>query len=93
MSATIDAARAWVRERLPWQAHHLERAYDWALELEPHAREELALAALTHDMERGYPDGSPAWSEGCWADTLYRMAHSERSARIVRDFLRDQGSA
>jgi hypothetical protein len=93
MSATVGAARAWVRERLPWQARHLERAYDWALELEPHAREALALAALTHDMERGYPDGSPAWSEGCWADTLYRMAHSERSARIVGDFLRDQGAA
>lgn len=93
MSAMVEAARDWVRERLPWQARHLERAYDWALELEPQAREELGLAALTHDMERGYPEGSPAWFEGCWADTLYRMAHSERSARIVGDFLRDQGAA
>lgn len=93
MSALVDAARSWVRERLPWQALHLERAYDWALVLEPHAREALVLAAMTHDMERGYPEGSPAWFEGCWADTLYRMAHSERSARIVGDFLRDQGAA
>jgi hypothetical protein len=93
MTPTVDAARAWVRERLPWQARHLERAYDWALELEPRASEALVLAALTHDMERGYPEGSPAWSEGCWADRLYRMAHSERSARIVGDFLRDQGVA
>jgi hypothetical protein len=44
-------------------------------------------------MERGYPEGSPAWFEGCWANTLYRMAHSERSARIVGDFLRDHGVA
>jgi hypothetical protein len=93
MSATLDAARAWVQERLPWQARHLERAYDWALELEPHAPEALVLAASTHDMERGYPDGSPVWSEGCWADTLYLMAHSERSARIVGDFFRDRGAA
>jgi hypothetical protein len=93
MSATLDAARAWVQERLPWQARHLERAYDWALELEPHASEALVLAASTHDMERGYPEGSPAWSEGCWANTLYRMAHSERSARIVGDFLRDRDAA
>jgi hypothetical protein len=93
MSATLDAARAWVRERLPWQARHLERAYYWTIELEPHAPEALILAALTHDMERGYPEGSPTWVEGCWADTFYRMAHSERSARIVGDFLRDQGAA
>ena len=93
VSTTLDAARAWVRERLPWQARHLERTCDWVLELEPHAREALVLAASTHDMERGYPEGSPAWFEGCWADTLYRMAHSERSARIVGDFLRDQGVA
>jgi hypothetical protein len=93
MSETIDTARTWVRERLPLQARHLERAYDWAFELAPHGSEPLALAALTHDMERGYPDGSPAWFDGCWADTLYRMAHSERSARIVGDFLRDQSVA
>ena len=93
MSATVDVARVWVRQRLPWQARHLERAYDWALELDPGASEAVVLAALTHDMERGYPEGSPAWFEGCWADKLYRMAHSERSARIVGDFLRDQGVA
>ena len=93
MSDIVDAARVWVQERLPWQARHLERAYDWALELDPGASEALVLAALTHDMERGYPQGSPTWFEGCWADTLYRMAHSERSARIVGDFLRDQGVA
>jgi hypothetical protein len=93
MSATLAAARVWVRERLPWQARHLERAYDWTLELKPHAPEALVLAAMTHDMERGYPEGSPAWVEGCWADTLYRTAHSERSARIVGDFLRDHGAA
>ncbi len=93
MTNTVEVARAWVRERLPWQARHLERTYDWVLELEPGASEALVLAALTHDMERGYPEGSPAWFEGCWADRLYRMAHSERSARIVGDFLRDQGVA
>jgi hypothetical protein len=93
MTAIVDVARVWVHERLPWQARHLERAYDWALELDPGASEALVLAALTHDMERGYPEGSPSWFEGCWADTLYRMAHSERSARIVGDFLRDQAVA
>ncbi len=93
MSAILDSARAWVRERLPWQARHLERTYDWVIELEPRAPKALVLAASTHDMERGYPEGSPQWFEGCWADTLYRMAHSERSARIVGGFLRDHGAS
>jgi len=45
MSDIVDAARVWVQERLPWQARHLERAYDWALELDPGASEALVLAA------------------------------------------------
>jgi hypothetical protein len=92
MSALVEDARVWVRERLPWQSRHLEQTWEWALELQPDAREALLLAAMTHDMERGYPEGSPAWFEGCWAEPNYRMAHAERSARIVGDFLRDHGA-
>lgn len=83
--------RAWVQERSA-QAGHLERALEWAVELEPEASQAVQLATLSHDMERAFPEGSPPWSEGCWADVLYRMAHSERSARIVGDFLRDQAA-
>lgn len=88
----IDAARAWVRERSPHVAH-LERTEAWALELAPDAGMALRLAALTHDMERAYPEGSPRWEPGRgWDDPLYTIAHSERSARIVGDFLRDRGA-
>lgn len=89
--ALLEQVRTWVRERSS-QAGHLERALEWALQLEPEASEAVRLATLSHDMERAFPDGSPFWSEGCWADVIYRIAHSERSARIVSDFLRDHSA-
>jgi hypothetical protein len=88
----IAEASLWVRERSPHVAH-LERTHDWVLELDPLASEALQLAALTHDMERGYPDGSPRWeADRGWDDPLYTIAHCERSARIVGDLLRDRGA-
>jgi hypothetical protein len=85
----LEEARAWVREKSPHVAH-LERTEEWALELSPDASAAVRLAALTHDIERGYPEGSPRWEPGRgWDDPLYNMAHSERSARLVGDFLRD----
>jgi hypothetical protein len=88
----MDAARAWVRELSP-HAEHLERTEEWAAELSPQASASLRLASLTHDMERAYPEGSPSWEPGRgWDDPLYTIAHSERSGRIVGDFLRDRGA-
>ena len=87
----IEAARAWVRERSP-QAGHLERTLDWVVDLEPSSSVEVQVAALTHDMERAFPEGSPRWeADRGWQDPLYDTAHTERSARIVGDFLRDHG--
>jgi hypothetical protein len=85
----IEIVRRWVRERSP-QADHLERTLAWAIELEPGASEEVQIAALSHDMERAFPDGSPRWeADRGWQDPLYDTAHTERSARFVGDFLRD----
>ena len=72
-----------------WNAEHLRRTRDWLLELDPGASEALLLAALTHDMERHFPEGSPVQNlavppEG---DLEYRRLHSERSAAIVGDWL------
>ena len=87
----IDAVRGWVRERSP-QAQHLERTLVWTIDLEPDASEEVQIAALSHDMERAFPEGSPRWEAGRgWKDPLYDIAHTERSARFVGDFLRDRG--
>jgi hypothetical protein len=88
----IEAARAWVAELSPHVAH-LQRTEEWVLELAPDASPALRLAGLTHDMERAYPEGSPRWEPGRgWDDPLYTIAHSERSARVVGDFMRDHGA-
>ena len=87
----IEAVRSWGRQRSP-QASHLEQTLAWTMELEPSASEELQIAALSHDMERAFPEGSPMWeAERGWNDPLYDIAHAERSARFVGDFLRDAG--
>lgn len=86
-----DRARDWIA---PYsQARHLVRTLDWLLELEPAADEAMRLAALTHDMERHFP-GGPVQdrSDAAWDDPAYLAAHSERSARIVGDWLREQNA-
>ncbi len=77
-----------------WNAEHLVRTRDWARELEPGAGEALVLAALTHDMERHFP-GGPHLDVATQPpdDRAYREAHSQRSARIVGDWLRAQEEA
>lgn len=63
------------------------------LVLEPDASETLQLAALTHDMERHFPGGPvPDLTVAPEADVEYRREHSERSARIVGEWLRAEGA-
>lgn len=88
----IDKALTWIEPY--WNAEHLRRTLDWLLELEPEASEALRLAAVTHDVERMVPGGEsfdPATMQPGEED--YRRAHSERSARIAGDWLRDNGAA
>jgi hypothetical protein len=84
-------ALAWIEPY--WNARHLVRTLDWLLELDPGASEAARLAALTHDMERHVP-GGPAQDLAVWPDEdrEYRRRHSERSARIVADWLRSEGA-
>ena len=87
-----ERAEVWIEPY--WNAEHLRRTRDWLLELEPDAPEALRLAALTHDMERHFPAGSPEQNlavppEG---DLEYRRLHAERSSAIVGDWLRGEGA-
>jgi hypothetical protein len=76
-----------------WNAHHLVRTRDWLLELDPEAGEALRLAALTHDMERHYAGGPQNDLTKAPEETMdYRREHSERSAVIVGDWLRERGA-
>jgi hypothetical protein len=81
------AALEWIASY--WNAEHLVRTRHWVLELDPGADLALRLAALTHDIERNFP-GGPAPDP---ADPDYERVHSERSARIVREWLASQGAA
>src|SRR2546421_9031882 len=55
----------------------------------------MLLAALTHDMERAFPwPDSPSLDPKDGVDNpVYNIAHSERSARIVSSYLREQGAS
>lgn len=92
MSALLGKAQGWVEPY--WNARHLRRTLDWLLVLEPEASEALRLAALTHDMERHFP-GGPSMDPATMPpdDAEYRREHSERSARIVGEWLRGEGAS
>jgi hypothetical protein len=87
----LERAQAWIADVHP-HARHLLRTEHWLLELDPEASEAQRIAALTHDIERHFPGGPQ--NDPRKADDLdYRRAHSERSAQIVADWLRDQGAS
>ena len=87
MSDALEArALEWIAPY--WNARHLVRTRDWAVELHPGATQALRLAALTHDIERHFP-GGPEPRPG---DPAYERAHAERSARIVGEWLAGEGA-
>ena len=90
-SAILVEARRWVVENYPYNRDHLLRALEWLDRLAPGAPEAVRLAALTHDMERAFP-GPDSPVMGSLADPVYERLHSERSARIVSEWLASQGA-
>jgi hypothetical protein len=90
-SALVEQARRWVIDCYPYNREHLLRALEWVDRLAPGSREAVRLAALTHDMERAFPGpDSPAMAS--LDDPVYERLHSERSARIVSEWLLEQGA-
>lgn len=90
-----DQAREWVCAHYEHGGKHLLQTEVWLQRLKPEASEEMLLAALTHDMERAFPGpDSPSLDPRDGVDNpVYNIAHSERSARIVSGFLREQGTS
>jgi hypothetical protein len=72
---------------------HQKRAGDWILALERPAPEPLVIGALTHDLERSVP-GGPVLDKANmpWDDPEYNRRHTERSARVVADWLAERGA-
>ena len=89
----LARADAWIAPY--WNADHLRRTVDWVRVLAPDASPTLLLAALTHDIERLFPaPDAPVFDARLGpADPDYVRRHSERSARIFGDWLREQGAA
>ncbi len=83
-------AKKWIAPY--WNAPHLTRTRDWALELDPHSCEAVRIAALTHDVERMLPGGPPTDPSLPPDDESYNNAHSERSAELVVGWLSDHGA-
>ena len=92
MSELIEWSRRWVRDNYGKSAQHLLKAEEWLRRINPEASEAMLLATLTHDMERAFPGpDSPRLDPALGPDDpIYNTAHSERSVRIVSDFLREQ---
>ena len=91
VTAIEREAEGWVADY--FNVRHLLRTRDWALELDPAAGEAMRVAALTHDIERRTPGGprlDPRRQR--WDDAEYLRAHSQRSARIVDEWLAAQGA-
>src|SRR5918999_3693637 len=87
----IQLARAWVIDNYPYNSTHLLKSLDWLDRLEPRAGEAVRIATLTHDMERAFggPDAIPIKM----SDRAYEETHSNRSARIVGQWLRANGAS
>ncbi|HSI80632.1 MAG TPA: cyclase family protein [Solirubrobacterales bacterium] len=90
--ALLDTARAWIAEIHP-HAHHLDRAESWLVALEPEASDAMRIAAVTHDIERAFPDPDVRWdSAEHWDDPEYNRWHQDRCAAIIADWLAEQGA-
>ena len=91
-SALVEQARRWVVENYPYNRDHLLRALEWLDHLAPGAREAVRLATLTRDMERAFPGPDSPVMESL-DDPVYEQLHSERSARIVTEWLMSHGAS
>jgi hypothetical protein len=60
MSDLLESARAWIADVHP-HARHLERTLDWLVDLDPEAATVTRIAAVTHDIERAFPDPGSQW--------------------------------
>jgi pyruvate,water dikinase len=86
----VQLGRLWVIDNYPYNSTHLLKSLEWLDRLAPDASEAVRLATLTHDMERAFagPDAIPIKM----SDRAYEEAHSNRSARIVGEWLHANGA-
>jgi hypothetical protein len=85
----IESATRWVLENYPQNSRHMTNSLEWLDRIAPGSVEAVRIATLTHDMERAFPGPDhPIWNGD--EDYDYYVAHSNRSARIVGEWLQTQ---
>ena len=85
----IETATTWVVDKYLYNSIHLVNSLEWLDRIAPGSPDAVRIATLTHDMERAFPGpDQPVWNGD--EDYDYYVAHSNRSARIVGEWLRQQ---
>jgi hypothetical protein len=88
----IETTTKWVLDTYTYNSLHMVNSLEWLDRIAPGSPEAVRLATLTHDMERAFPGpDQPIWNGD--EDYAYYVAHSNRSARIVGEWLRGQECA
>ena len=72
------------------QKEHFERTIYWFEQFSPVFSEAHAVAAYAHDIERAFKDPTIPEPDDYLAISFLR-AHEEAGAKIIADFLREQG--
>ena len=71
---------------------HSKNTRDWLLKLKPDADKALQIAALAHDIERGFiSDYESKTKEKFKEYEKHKREHSEKSAKIIGDLLKKYG--
>ena len=87
----VEIAAQWVLDTYKHNSLHLINSLAWLDRIAPGSGEHVRLATVLHDMERAFPGPEmPVWDGNENYD--YYVAHSNRSARIVGEWLRAQGA-
>lgn len=85
----METTISWVVEKYIYNSVHMVNSLEWLDKIAPGSPEHVRIATVTHDMERAFPGpDAPIWNGD--EDYDYYVAHSNRSARIVGEWLRGQ---
>jgi len=74
------------RSPTPEDYKHAKNVKDWVLRLKPDAREQLKIAALSHDIERAIP-GKKVERKDFKDYNEFKKAHAVNSGRIIKEIL------
>lgn len=89
----VKEVKKWVNEIYD-NSDHLIRTSYWLKKLDSDVDLAVTIAAITHDIERAFPQNrkppSPEWGGAKWDDEEYNLWHGRRSASFVEKFLREK---